>query len=44
MSTQGLCDLVNPEKYITTFEEREAAYKELERRKADCDVKHIKVH
>lgn len=37
MSDQGLCDLVNPRKFITTFQEREVIYKELESREVTCD-------
>lgn len=44
MTTQGICDLVNPSMYISTFEEREAAYRELERRGATCGVHHLKIH
>ena len=36
MSSQGLCDLTNPALYISTFAEREAAYKELESRGQRC--------
>jgi hypothetical protein len=36
MSNQGLCDLVNPNMYLSTFEERERVYKELESRNLVC--------
>mgnify|MGYP003150872497 CR=1 FL=1 len=41
MTDQGLCDLVNSDRYITTFEEREIIYQELQNRSISCDFLNV---